>query len=1343
MKISQDILEILERCRIGGNILYLPPGQLDRKDYQTVNKCLENLGGKWDRRAKGHVFDHDPTEAFENMLLTGETTDMKKIFQFFPTPRAVAEQLCDLAELTEDSIVLEPSVGKGGIADAIWDRNVSYLLGIELNQDMKKYLDEKHYPTMVGVDFLEFAKEIKNSEPEQRFTHIIMNPPFSKQREIEHIMAAYELLAPGGILVSVLSNSPFWRTDAKSQGFREWLNSEDSFEFEEEIDLPEGTFKESGTMIPTKIIKLRREGVLDASAVTAIAPEILADRAKRVEAPTTRLMKVNYFDPKAEVRLECYADTVVTEQDGKNDYIAAIRLAGYPESVKGMADAIFGGGTVTVEVEGEAYGFSSKVKQYRREYSHDGLYAEAVLWIQDEDQQRADANDDTDSDEEGDNESTTDVPRKCYIFCAMDDDDQLYEEVDKKTAVPLIPEFKEYVLAELQCRDILKPLKVRSTHENFDAWVLKISSEETNIIDTVNDGLRYGSISIPGATSNDFPEVNGVTQYLNKFGVQIAERIKGQFNPLYDPVTEKLSPEILAVNDYIKATAGYSLYDAQLAVAETLKRRLERGKVAFCIAECGSGKTKIGTSALHAYQSIRRTRAGEVSILERPKHFNIILCPSHMANKWVREIEETLPNTFAVIITSITELHRVYEAYEQDDKTCYVILTKEKARDGYMRRPAAVWNKRRKRLICPDCFEEIEMEVIDCGSKYRVPADHFYFRKETKQNHKCENKECGSILWTVLVPERQSDWIKISDYGYVHRRFASHYLSHVETKPKVYDAIYAVAENPDGHYPNNGAYRRFPLSSYIKRKMRGKIDGLIIDEVHHYNNNSGQGDAMGELFQAAKKVIGMTATLINGYASGIFHLLFRVSPHLMLLDNKRYAKPSEFNVEYGVAEATYQIDAPDFNANRRTVKRKLREKQLPGVSPLVYSRYLMENAAFLSLNDMGKDLPEYEEIPIQLWMNDDVSREYERIESQLIGILQYQNDIAQKILSVYLNLLTVYPDQPYDHEPVKHPITGDDLIVPRDVSSIEELHEKDRHVLDLVQRKTQEGGRVLIYTSWTRIDTQDKLSKLLTTQGYRVAILTANVTPKKREEWVEKQVRSGVQVLITNPSLVETGLDLNDFTTILFFNISYNLFTLRQSSRRSWRINQRAPRIEVYFFYYKDTMQHRAIRLMASKLAVAGVIEGNLTDEGLAAMSDCQDMTTALARELTNGIEGEVEDLGAVFKRMALLKPVADVIEGEAVVVESVANNGLTDDIVIDDVAINSEATEITAPKPIAPTADSATQAVKELDRPKQPTQSSGLASLLSEPKPKRTQKKKTAVLDNQMSLFDLLEAPA
>jgi hypothetical protein len=154
-------------------------------------------------------------------------------------------------------------------------------------------------------------------------------------------------------------------------------------------------------------------------------------------------------------------------------------------------------------------------------------------------------------------------------------------------------------------------------------------------------------------------------------------------------------------------------------------------------------------------------------------------------------------------------------------------------------------------------------------------------------------------------------------------------------------------------------------------------------------------------------------------------------------------------------------------------------------------------------------------------------------------------------------------------------------------------------------------------------------------------------------------------------------------------------------------------------------MQHRAIRLMASKLAVAGVIEGNLTDEGLAAMSDCQDMTTALARELTQGIEGEVEDLGAVFKRMALLKPAREnVIDSAADVIAAIPDNFEAED----------------QPTPVV----TAAQGAKENVRPKPPAGSGGLLALLHAPAPKRSQKKKaSAIHENQMSLFDLLDIPA
>ena len=86
---------------------------------------------------------------------------------------------------------------------------------------------------------------------------IIMNPPFTRQQDADHILQAYDMLGESGILVSVCSVGPFFRNNRKSIEFREFLESVDA----EVFDLPEGAFKESGTMIATKIIRIRKQEV--------------------------------------------------------------------------------------------------------------------------------------------------------------------------------------------------------------------------------------------------------------------------------------------------------------------------------------------------------------------------------------------------------------------------------------------------------------------------------------------------------------------------------------------------------------------------------------------------------------------------------------------------------------------------------------------------------------------------------------------------------------------------------------------------------------------------------------------------------------------------------------------------------------------------------------------------------------------------------------------------------------------------------------------------------------------------------------------------------------------------
>ena len=945
----------------------------------------------------------------------------------------------------------------------------------------------------------------------------------------------------------------------------------------------------------------------------------------------SKLIELSYYDPTAQVRLSAYADTVVLDHNEKGGVICAIRFGGYPEMVRAMADAIYGGATIEATQNDTVRLLQSSVKGYRRQMSHDGVYAVATLMASDDAQEECRRQDDGESQTLEESEQ----PRKCYIFCPEGDRACLFEELDHKTAAPLIPAFQDYVLSTLQSRGDLRQLEVISQKERIDAWVLRLAAEDKNVVEVLEEGLKAGFIQIPGAVPgapDGFDEVSNVTGYLNTFGVTVADRIRNQFMPLFDPASEPLSDEVLSINDFITQHAGYSLYDAQLAVAEAVKRQLDRRRTALIIAECGSGKTKIGSTALGALHGLwtAQKKCG------KGKSFGIVMCPSHVTKKWVREIGETLPDTYAMVVHNITDLNRLYSMYEQGDKSVYAVFSKERARDGYMRYPAVRWNRRRRAFLCPDCDTAIEMEISEDGSRYTVPADQFFFLKEHKKNHVCPN--CGAPLWSAVNPDRQTDWVKIGEYGWVYRYGAAAHLKRTKSE-RIVDQLLKIEQDPDGFYPVRGAQRRYPLSTYIKKKLHGKISGFLCDELHEYNNDSGQGDAMAELYGASKLFVGMTATLINGYSSGIFHLLYRIVPGLMLKDGKQYSSPGEFDAEYGVVENTYETRDAEYNSNRRASKRKTKSRQLPGVSPLVFSRFLLEYTAFLSLSDMGKELPSYEEIPVALEMPIDVRDAYKEAERALQSILRSDRKAAQKILSTYLNLLTVYPDQPYDQPEVIHPITGNAIVAPKDCGDFSRLLPKEEETLEIVQRKVANGERVLIYASWTRTDSQQKLLKLMRKNGYRAEILTPQIATEKREEWVDKRVKNGLQVLITNPRCVETGLDLNAFTTIIFYSMGYNLFTLRQASRRSWRINQTAPKVEVYMLYYADTMQAKAMKLMASKLAVAGIIEGTFSEEGLAAMSDVKDMTSQMAKELAAGIRDNVEDIAAAFKKMAIINP--------------------------------------------------------------------------------------------------------
>jgi phospholipid N-methyltransferase len=256
--IGEDVLAVLSRCQVDGNTILLTCGQLDRKQYVAVNAVLESMGGKWNRKAKGHVFPGDPAGKLEMVLLTGEI-DRPEDFGFFPTPSSLARRVVKLADISPGQSVLEPSAGDGALADEIIKTcpRVASLSCIELLPDKCAILTEKGYRVELA-DFLGW-------DPPAPFDRVVMNPPFARQADIDHVNKAWECLRPGGKLVSIMSAGIVFRENRKTVALRELIESHGAIERN-----PDGAFRESGTMVNTVTVVMTKKRMTTTPAMAGL-----------------------------------------------------------------------------------------------------------------------------------------------------------------------------------------------------------------------------------------------------------------------------------------------------------------------------------------------------------------------------------------------------------------------------------------------------------------------------------------------------------------------------------------------------------------------------------------------------------------------------------------------------------------------------------------------------------------------------------------------------------------------------------------------------------------------------------------------------------------------------------------------------------------------------------------------------------------------------------------------------------------------------------------------------------------------------------------------------------------
>ena len=568
----------------------------------------------------------------------------------------------------------------------------------------------------------------------------------------------------------------------------------------------------------------------------------------------------------------------------------------------------------------------------------------------------------------------------------------------------------------------------------------------------------------------------------------------------------------------------------------------------------------------------------------------LVLGPPHLVPKWKREVEVTVPGASAVIVKSITDLERL--RYSTGSGPLFAVMSREKAKLSYRWKAAVIqrWATSKGRLIreeetgepfrvpcCPDCTAQI----VDKDGVPLTDADL------NRRKHVCA--ACGSPLW-------QAD----------------------RTGPA-----------------------RYPLADYVKHRMKGFFDLLVADEVHEYKGRgSAQGIAAGVLADACGKSLSLSGTLMGGYASTLFHLLYRFSPEI----RAEFGRSDEHRwiQRYGFEEVS--IGKPDDesmedgrNSRRKKYRKTVRER--PGLVPSALF-HIIGNTVFLRLADVASGLPDYDEqILLSSMDTEEDSTGYSQRSAYNKVFAELREALAEalksgskRLLATYLQTLLAYPDGCTRGETVFDPRKSD-IIVSVPPLSEDKLYPKEQALIDLVAAERMEGRRVLVYVTHTGTrDITGRMDEILTRHGFRVAVMKADaVSPDKREAWVADRVKQGIDVMICHPRLVQTGLDLIDFQTLCWYETDYSVYVMRQASRRSWRIGQTRP-VKVVFMSYRNSLQADALKLVAKKLQSSLAVEGELPEDGLAAYGDDgDDLMMALARKIVSGGEDESDTVEEVF----------------------------------------------------------------------------------------------------------------
>jgi predicted RNA methylase len=269
-QIKPEVIDLLKQLECDGTVVKKWQGTLSRKEYQDLDVVLQAIGGKWSRKHQGHVFGSDAQAIIDRAIEEGTFTDAKKAFELYETPVSLAEEIVERACLETTDIVLEPSAGNGRLLEAILKAG-AIAQANELNEAHKPKLLElfDKYKANYGdddpsefkpADYLTIG-DFLEMKPKPIYQKVIMNPPFSRGQDMAHVRHAYDFLdadpevGEEGRLIAIMSPHFTSACDKKSKEFKNWADDLGAT-WEE---LPEGSFKESGTSVRTIVFEVFRQ----------------------------------------------------------------------------------------------------------------------------------------------------------------------------------------------------------------------------------------------------------------------------------------------------------------------------------------------------------------------------------------------------------------------------------------------------------------------------------------------------------------------------------------------------------------------------------------------------------------------------------------------------------------------------------------------------------------------------------------------------------------------------------------------------------------------------------------------------------------------------------------------------------------------------------------------------------------------------------------------------------------------------------------------------------------------------------------------------------------------------